>query len=59
MAQIQEQTVVIRLSKLLKSGDKQSANIMAPSVKATIEALVAELVDDPTVIVEVGDADED
>ena len=58
MAQIQEQTVVIRLSKLLKTGDKQSASLLPASVEATIEALIAEIIDDSSVIVEVGDAED-
>lgn len=58
MAQIQEQTVVIRLSKLLKSGDKQSAALLPAEVEATIEALISELIDDAGVIVEVGGEDD-
>lgn len=52
MAQIQEQTVVIRLSKLVKTGDK--ANALGPDgFEAAIEAVVSELVGDPSIIVEV------
>lgn len=52
MAQIQEQTVVIRLSKLVKTGDK--ANSLGPDgFEAAIEAVVSELVGDPSIIVEV------
>jgi hypothetical protein len=51
MAQIQTQNLVIKLSKLAKSGDKAAA-LLPDGVASAIEAVVAELIDDPMVIVE-------
>jgi hypothetical protein len=58
MAHIQEQTVTIRLSKLVKANSKTGDRDLTPKDFAeTLEALVGELVGDDSVIVEI-DADE-
>jgi hypothetical protein len=60
MAQIKEQKVLIRLTKLLKSNDKSSAILMPASIRETLEQFVAELLNDATILVEVADdGDED
>lgn len=52
MAQIHEQTVVIRLSKLVK--DANNAGNLAPEgLSEQVEAIVSELVGDDSIIVEV------
>lgn len=51
MAHVQEEIVVIKLSKLLKSDSEQSS-LVADEFTATVESIVQELVGD-NVIVEV------
>lgn len=52
MAQIHEQTVVIRLSKLVK--DTANAGDLGPEgFEQAVEAVVSELVGDESIIVEV------
>ena len=56
MAQIQQQTVVIRLSKLVKGNAKASA--LAPAdFESSLEAVAAELLGDDSIIVEVESED--
>jgi hypothetical protein len=52
MAQIQKQTITITLSKLVKTGDT-AADMGPEGFEAALEAVVTELVDDGSVIVEV------
>jgi len=59
MAKIQEQVVVIRLSKLMKGDQKMTASIIDPAILTELESVVSELAGDPSVIVEIGsDADD-
>jgi hypothetical protein len=55
MATIQEQVVVIKLSKLIRTGNKQTAKITGDEFDSVLEQVVNELVGDSTVIVEVLD----
>lgn len=56
MAKIQEQAVVIRLSKLVKTGQASSETLIADDTLAALESVVAELVGDDSVVVEVESA---
>ena len=52
MAQIHEQTVVIRMSKLVKNSE--NAGVIGPDgFEQSVEAIVSELLGDESVIVEV------
>jgi hypothetical protein len=53
MAQVQEQTVVIRLSKLVKTNT--GASLGPKGFADHLEAIVTELIDDASIIVEVDD----
>lgn len=44
MAKIQEEVIVIRLSKLLKESDNQPANLATEEVVASLEQVTQELV---------------
>jgi len=52
MAQIQEQTITIKLSKLVRAGEKE-ASLCPDGFEAVIEEVVTGLVEDKAVIVEV------
>jgi len=52
MAKIQEEVVVIRLSKLIKSTDDEVASLTSKDFSANLEAIVQELVGE-TVVVEI------
>lgn len=52
MAQIVQKTLTISLSKLVKTSDADS-DIDTSSLNENLEVLVAELINDPSIIVEV------
>lgn len=52
MAHIHEQTVVIRLSKLVKNAEN-TADLAPEGLAEQVEAIVSELVGDESIIVEV------
>lgn len=52
MAKIYEETVTIKLSKLIKNSDKDNVQLTNEDFSANLEAIVQELVGD-TVIVEI------
>lgn len=52
MAKIHEETVVIRLSKLIKNSDEEISSLTSEDFSSNLEAIVQELVGD-TVVVEV------
>ena len=56
MAHIQEQTVTIKLSKLVRDGSKTD-DLRPEGFEATLEALLTEIVTDESVIVEVVEND--
>lgn len=43
MAQIHEEMIVIKLSKLMKDGETQEINITTPELKAALEELAQQL----------------
>lgn len=57
MAQIQEQTVTIKLSKLVRDGSKVE-DLRPDGFETTLEALLGEIVTDESVIVEVVPSDD-
>lgn len=52
MAKIQEEIVVIRLSKIVKSSDEHPGSLTGEDFSANLEAIVQELVGE-TVVVEI------
>jgi len=50
MAKIVEDVVVIKLSKIVKDNDKDSANIVSTEVLAALEQVAQELVGDGIVV---------
>lgn len=58
MAQIQEMTVTIKLSKLVRT-DQKHQNLAPAGFGASLEAVVGELVEDKTIIVEVLEEEDD
>lgn len=52
MAHIHEENIIITVSKLVK-GNETTAQTVSPDVLSALEAVVSELVGDPSVVVEV------
>lgn len=53
MAKIQEETFVIKLSKLVREEVKEPDDIIEDRIILNAESLIQQLVNDPTVIVEI------
>ena len=53
MAKIASQHVVITLNKLVKDSDGDTVNVLSEEVIAQLEEVVAQLVNDESVVVEV------
>lgn len=56
MAKIVEEIVIVKVSKLVRSGNESA--ILDTSFTPTLEALVTEVIADPSVIVEVTSAED-
>ncbi len=57
MAHIVEQKLVISLSKLYKSSDSSQEDVIPEGFVESLEAIIGELVTDPSIIVEVSETD--
>lgn len=53
MAKIQEEILIIKLSKLVKGTDADQAHLSNEELLANLEAVVQEMLDDESVVVEV------
>jgi hypothetical protein len=60
MAKVLEQVIIIKLSKMVKDSNKDTSVITTDQTKLieeTIPALVEEVINDPSIVVEVAELD--